>query len=552
MQDNNYSLESILNVMRNAEKIFKSESSKNIANSFTNLILTSDFSLEIKSNILRGLSLMLVTFEHSEHEYLILEILSKFFNSSLFKKNQEFFRSAKISFCENIFISTKRKSLKSKNKKEQYLLLVENLFIHNLLFKDILESIQKTLKLKNFYLNFLFYMECKYLGYNYNCIKCWENLQSDNLLTVSNICINYLNFISMCHFDPEKVPKEKRKDDFVIYNILGEDCYKNLKYFNLHNIEFYIPLIENNLLFIMHKQKEDNDLIWNKENVGNNKLWKKKIINFLSKNESERSIPVDNKEKLFDSFTKEICCVGFKNYQNSLKEIHKRIFQNIYEYNLKTKEFFSTFFLYFVYHFQYFKDLPFGKRLQFFTFLVKNVKSLNLYLKKLSFKMLMITIPHEPEIIFENLLIKQVFNPKNNFSPSKHHILKVCRVIAANNKKKLKLKNINTEMNIDQNNLKSVLSLMYNNSIANENIQNLIKIEEIKDMLLNCFCKNSYLLKNYYNLNEESLFEQDNMNQFLMTKDNASVNTMDTFKNTTKSTFEKLYFRSNLCLIFRI
>ena len=107
-------------------------------------------------------------------------------------------------------------------------------------------------------------------------------------------------------------------------------------------------------------------------------------------------------------------------------------------------------------------------------------------------------------------------------------------------------------MNIDQNNLKSVLSLMYNNSIANENIQNLIKIEEIKDMLLNCFCKNSYLLKNYYNLNEESLFEQDNMNQFLMKKDNASVNTMDTFKNTTKSTFEKLYFRSNLCLIFRI
>jgi hypothetical protein len=206
-----------------------------------------------------------------------------------------------------------------------------------------------------------------------------------------------------------------------------------------------------------------------------------------------------------------------------------------------------AFFVYFCHHYNYFKEFKFEKRLQFYIYLVKNIKSLDRLLKELSLKIFMMVIPHEPIVVFENLLIKEIFNTDHRINIPKKHLFKTCQLISSNYNLQSGRKT-GKALNFNAQELQSKLVTIFGHESAKGFTWQLKDLTEIKERLLNCFCNNSYLIQKYYNFNENSFVEDVKMSKMLILDDNASVKTADTFRNTTKSTFEKLYFRSLLPL----
>ena len=538
---------SVVHVLKNANTIFSSTPKQSIITSFNRLLLGSEISIEVKANLLDALSLMLVTFRHSAHHSLIFEIFSAFFNSVPYKRNSEYFSGVRLHFCENILIYTRKQALHSPKPLRIYLDMLEQLFIKRLLFEPLVESVLKSLQIDHFGLNFLIYLECKYLGGSADCRTCRSNLASGARPSSLTLCSVYLRFLSGIRVNPLVRHVKRDQSDWIIWDVIGRDSFKILKHFTFKNIRFNIPFFEENLLHMINFRMH-SDPLWNRSVVGNRKPQEqplKQVDHPSDDHKDQRDCSTD--ENNWQSyFLSQMEHGEPKAYETSLKVLHTRILGKLSERDVTDHDYFGCFFVYFCYHFRPFRDLVFARRLEIYVWLVKNIKSLDTKLKGLSLKLLMMCVPHEPEVLFENLLIKRVFSKETQEEVPKKHLMKTCQLISSNNNRARVARG--EELQVDRPKVHQILETIFGRSHSKNFMWDLTNLKSIEDRLLNCFCNNSYLFKNYYNFNENSFFEEDTIGRFLISDDKASVQTSDTFRNTTKSTFEKLYFKSTLGL----
>lgn len=159
-------------------------------------------------------------------------------------------------------------------------------------------------------------------------------------------------------------------------------------------------------------------------------------------------------------------------------------------------------------------ELPDLLLLDFILLLVKNIKSFEYNIKEPSLKILRELVCKTSVIFFESLLIKETFKPMDHTSLKIKKIWKMSLLIKSNfkNCQDFSEKSVNQKNQVIRSKLKRFFTekdlsiiLDFSNDKSLDG-KNFVKIQN------NIFCKNEFLLKNYYNLHsslgQESFLDQ--------------------------------------------